>query len=207
MNKTKIDWADYTWNPAIGCKHGCPWCYAKKICNRFKMIPKWEEPKFFPERLFEPDKVKKPSTIFVGSMCDLFGDWVWPGWILSTIETCERNPHHTFMFLTKNPKRYSEFNFPDNCWLGATLTGESLGFNWPDDLVGDPSLHLHGLKNKTFLSLEPLLGSFHGHLFDFVDKIIVGAMSGPGAIKPKKDWIESIKHRNIFYKENIKKYL
>jgi len=28
-----------------------------------------------------------------------------------------------------------------------------------------------------------------------------------GAIKPKKEWIKSIKHPNIFYKDNIKKFL
>ena len=35
MNKTKIEWADYTWNPVTGCLHGCPYCYARGIANRF----------------------------------------------------------------------------------------------------------------------------------------------------------------------------
>lgn len=35
MNKTKIEWADYTWNPVTGCLHGCPYCYAEKIAHRF----------------------------------------------------------------------------------------------------------------------------------------------------------------------------
>lgn len=35
MNKTKIDWADYTWNPVTGCRHGCPYCYAEKQSRRF----------------------------------------------------------------------------------------------------------------------------------------------------------------------------
>lgn len=34
--KTKIDWADATWNPVTGCLHGCEYCYARKIANRFK---------------------------------------------------------------------------------------------------------------------------------------------------------------------------
>ena len=37
MNKTKIDWADMTWNPVTGCLHGCEYCYARKIANRFGM--------------------------------------------------------------------------------------------------------------------------------------------------------------------------
>lgn len=35
MNKTKIDWCDYSWNPVTGCYHDCKYCYARKIANRF----------------------------------------------------------------------------------------------------------------------------------------------------------------------------
>lgn len=35
MNKTKIDWADYTWNPITGCNHNCYYCYARKQSQRF----------------------------------------------------------------------------------------------------------------------------------------------------------------------------
>lgn len=35
MNKTKIEWADSTWNPVTGCYHDCPYCYARKTATRF----------------------------------------------------------------------------------------------------------------------------------------------------------------------------
>lgn len=35
MNKTNIEWADYTWNPVTGCLHTCPYCYARKQSARF----------------------------------------------------------------------------------------------------------------------------------------------------------------------------
>ena len=35
MQKTKIEWAGMTWNPVTGCKHGCEYCYARRIANRF----------------------------------------------------------------------------------------------------------------------------------------------------------------------------
>lgn len=35
MDKTKIEWADSTWNPITGCHHKCPYCYARGIANRF----------------------------------------------------------------------------------------------------------------------------------------------------------------------------
>lgn len=34
-SKTKIDWADATWNPVTGCLHGCEYCYARRIAERF----------------------------------------------------------------------------------------------------------------------------------------------------------------------------
>lgn len=39
--KTKIDWADATWNPVTGCLHGCEYCYARRIAERFgsKQMP------------------------------------------------------------------------------------------------------------------------------------------------------------------------
>ena len=35
MNKTKIDWADSTWNSVTGCLHGCEYCYARRVAERF----------------------------------------------------------------------------------------------------------------------------------------------------------------------------
>lgn len=34
--KTKIDWCDATWNPVTGCLHGCEYCYARRIAERFE---------------------------------------------------------------------------------------------------------------------------------------------------------------------------
>jgi len=35
MDKTKIEWAEATWNPVTGCLHGCEYCYARRIAERF----------------------------------------------------------------------------------------------------------------------------------------------------------------------------
>lgn len=34
-DRTKIDWADASWNPVTGCLHGCEYCYARGIARRF----------------------------------------------------------------------------------------------------------------------------------------------------------------------------
>ena len=35
FRKTKIDWCTHTWNPVSGCLHGCDYCYARRIAQRF----------------------------------------------------------------------------------------------------------------------------------------------------------------------------
>jgi len=43
---TKIDWCDTSWNPVTGCLHGCEYCYARGIANRFGLpyAPKLGDP-------------------------------------------------------------------------------------------------------------------------------------------------------------------
>jgi len=194
---TKIEWCDATWNIVVGCKNACWYCYAKRMNDRFKWIPKWNEPQIFIKRLGEPSKIKKPSKIFVCSMSDLFGDWIPKEIIEEVIKVAKDNPRHTFQFLTKNPKRYSEFNFPENCWLGITIDGTE------NKIVAQNKIsYLERKNNYRFISFEPLLGDVSYLSYD-VNLVIIGAQTGPKAIKPKQKWIDSIRHSNIFYKNNI----
>ena len=199
MNITKIEWCDYTWNPVVGCKHGCKYCYAKRLNDRFHFIEDWGKPEYLHDRIREPYKLRKSATIFVGSMCDLFGDWVPDYWIRDIINVCEALPQHTFMFLTKKPLRYKHFEFPINCYLGTTATQLQERYRI-QRLINSTN------GNVIYVSVEPLLGEFFADSFNGIDKVIVGAMTGPNAIKPEKEWINSINHDNIFWKENIKSY-
>ena len=145
LNRTKIEWCDWTWNPVTGCwgpggtaeePKRCSYCYAQKMAKRFRPsvegITEWASsgkrddpfaPRIYADRLHEPTKIKKPSKIFVCSMADLFGDWVPTLWIAAILEAVYRNPQHTFQFLTKNPKRLIDFNpWPGNSWVGTTVT-------------------------------------------------------------------------------------
>lgn len=198
MNKTKIDWGIkdlYTWNPVIGCKHGCSYCYAKRINDRFHYISEWTAPVLFQHRLDEPWELKKPSTIFVGSMCDLFGEWVSTDWIKDVLSAVKHLPQHIFMFLTKNPWRYKDFQFTSNCRLGTTI--ESNADNRRVEVM-DTNCGI-----SMFLSIEPIIGSCEGLDLACFEYVIVGAMTGPRAVKPKQEWLDSIKHSNIYWKPSI----
>ena len=37
MKNTKIEWCDSTWNPVTGCLNDCPYCYARRIAERFAL--------------------------------------------------------------------------------------------------------------------------------------------------------------------------
>ena len=84
FNRTNesIEWAVWTWNPVTGCKHGCPYCYARDIARRFYPPEIGFNPRFWPERLSAPQNTPVPKStelkdrlVFTCSMADLFGDW------------------------------------------------------------------------------------------------------------------------------------
>lgn len=211
MNKTKIDWCDSTWNPVTGCLHGCEYCYARGIAHRFgfhasepdinervllecpvsagKKVPYPFDfqPTFHKYRLNDYI-AKKGRNIFVCSMADLFGSWVPDSWIEEVFKACEKAPQHNYLFLTKNPARYTEYkDLPTykNMWYGTSITNPRTMFLWGKDI-------------NTFLSIEPILepfGEFGNALKSgFIKWIIVGAETGRRKDKviPKRGWIERI---------------
>lgn len=232
MNKTKIDWCNMSWNPITGCRHGCQYCYARKIANRFgrKYLPYGEginflnkpmtgekgvdpypfgfEPTLHEYRLDDPKKIKTPQTIFVCSMADLFGEWVPNEWIQKVFKACEAAPQHRYLFLTKNPKRLcalaNEKNLPknDNFWYGSSVTDRNAR-RYPGRIL-----------DNTFISIEPLLEPLNAGLGSFGgDKwIIVGAETGnrKGKIIPKKEWVDEIvraakiTQAAVFMKESLR---
>ncbi|MEM3579265.1 MAG: DUF5131 family protein [Candidatus Bathyarchaeia archaeon] len=204
MNRTKIEWTDYTWNPITGCKHGCWYCYARKLTQRFKKnFPNGFEPTFHPERLKEPWQLKKPSKIFVCSMSDLFAPWTpqeWREQVMDSILLCPIA--HTFQLLTKNPERIPLAVYPKNVWLGATVTCDD---DWHN--IEEIKKRVAGVR---FVSFEPLLGKLPFFVsLKGLDWIIIGKLTGSRKIKLEKAWVERIvdkaKFNNIpvFMKNNL----
>lgn len=205
MNPTKIDWPGlkFTWNPVTGCRRGCFYCYAKKIHDRFeKDGVSFSNIEFHPDRLL--DKMPKKSTrIFVGSMSDI--EYWEREWTERILNICRENKRHTFMFLSKQPRSYYNFNWPANTMQGLTLEK----INSIDDNYKITTMI--GNFPRPFLSIEPLLGPvLYNKSVTKMELVIVGAMTGPRAKKPLKEWVENldwIPSSIIHYKQNIKEYL
>ena len=209
MNKTKIEYADYTWNPVTGCLHTCSYCYARRIANRFKgtaSYPMGFTPTLHVERLGEPAAVKKPSIIFVSSMGDLFGEWVPDEWIRKVFDACKAAPQHAYLFLTKNPKRYKELD----C-LGAMPKGS--GFWYGSTVTGPNAQSWQRIDYNTFISFEPLLGKMGTTkpMKWMADWVILGGLTGPGSesYTPDQDTIKRIEDRCVeikipcYFKNNL----
>jgi len=121
---TKIEWCarpgtiPETWNPITGCTEvspGCKNCYARRMARRlagrygYPEAPHHFDVTLRPDRLDIPLKWRKPRTVFVGSMSDLFHDDVRAEFIHRVFEIMAQATTHTFILLTKRPKRMSWF--------------------------------------------------------------------------------------------------
>ena len=193
MNKTKVDWAQFSWNPVVGCRNNCPYCYARRMVNRFHrdFQPHWVE------KNFNRAMPRKPSRIFVDSMSDVA---FWKAeWWQRVMGRIAENLQHTFIFLTKSPVIYHMMLFPDNCWLGVTATTKKEIEHYQDTLVG----------NIRFVSIEPILEQINPEIFcgHYLSWVILGAETGNrrGKVIPPREWIEPFLSLPIplFMKSNL----
>lgn len=148
MNKTSIEWTDFTWNPirarrtdplpksalADGPRSGtfctrispgCTNCYASVINKRFGTgleytVPNLEKHEFFIDEriLAEPLKRKKPARIFVGDMFDLFHEAIPDEFIARVLVMTWHAKRHTYQFLTKRADRMHGFLSRCAPWQG-----------------------------------------------------------------------------------------
>jgi len=125
LNKTKIEWCDYTINPVKGlCPMACPYCYARAMYKRFKWNP--EVRYILPGFMFEELRsIKKPSRIFWGSTFELFHDSIPDLWRKDIFAMVGQFPEHTHLFLTKQPQNLPQWSpFPSNCYVGVSATNQ-----------------------------------------------------------------------------------
>ncbi len=201
MSKSKIEWTESTWNPVTGCTKistGCKNCYAERMANRLKAMGQSNYKNGFKLTLHEhilnyPLQWKKPKSIFVNSMSDLFHEEIPDEFIIKVFDIMKQAHWHRFQVLTKRSVRLKEIasllNWPDNVWMGVSVENEKEKYRI-NDLREVPAF-------IRFLSLEPLLGFLGAFNLNNIDWVIVGGESGPGARHMKDDWVIEIKDQCI----------
>ena len=215
MQKSKIEWTDFTWNPITGCTKGCDYCYARKMAENpyyRKAFPNKFEPTFYTDRLKEIEN-HSGHKIFVCSMGELFatGHENWTAEILNRIKLY---PHTTFQLLTKQPQNLKKWSpFPDNCWVGVSATNEEM-------FVNAVVHNLGYIEAKVkFISLEPLLDWekrwYHDNYMrqNGINWLIIGQQTPVRpATTPKLEWIREIVEAadkggvKVFLKDNLNSY-
>src|ERR1700677_1725131 len=146
---------------------GCTNCYASVINKRFGngleyTVPNLEKIEFYlNEKIFaEPFRRKKPATIFVGDMFDLFHEAIDPFLVGAVFGMMLKCPQHTFQLLTKRAARMCELISPygvspgslmgQNIWLGVSVESQK----YADERI---PLLLQTPAAVRFLSVEPML--------------------------------------------------
>ena len=212
--------------PAYPCSGDCKFCSELDGPEFVGQVTRWNHspkepypfgflPTIHPHRLDIPSRWRKPRTIFVCSMADLFGKWVPDRWIAQVFEACKEAPQHRYLFLTKNGERYIELGEKgileqrDNFWYGTTITTPDSPYWWSD-------------RHHHFASVEPIMEPFdYKALPDEEDRLtvpewmIVGAETGnrKGKAVPAKDWLDGIlKGREqygyaVFMKESLRELM
>lgn len=140
MNKTGINYCDFTWNPTHGCSYistGCSACWAKGMAKRLSaMGVKGYDPDdpfkvvCMPEKLHEPLKRKKPAVIAVSFMGDLYHPDIPNEFIDRVFGVMSLAPQHRFIILTKRAERMYNYHTglrddPEQVWRFEQQVKES----------------------------------------------------------------------------------
>jgi protein gp37 len=212
QDNDSIEWAQWSWNPITGCLHGCSYCYARDIADRF--YPQGFVPALHPGRIRMPRKMTVPQgadldiglkNVFTCSMADLFGKWVPTEWIEALLAEIRQAKEWNFLFLTKFPKRLAEFEFPSNAWIGTSVDRQ--------DRVEAAERYFADVNAEVkWLSVEPLLEPLKFSRLSVFNWIVLGGASASTQTpewRPPRHWIDILEeqaHNNglrIYEKANL----
>jgi len=203
------DFVTHTWNPVKGkCMHDCKYCYMKKWGN------------LKPIRLDENEMgtdLGNGNFIFVGSSCDMFAEDVYSAWTERILEYCQQFSN-TYLFQSKNPERFFDYEFPYNTIFGTTIESNR---DYPDiskapkiqDRV-NAMIELHYRKERTMVTIEPVLDFDINGLVNMINLmkpewVNLGADSGGHKLpEPSKEKLLKLIDRiEIRQKKNLKRLL
>jgi len=191
---TKIEWADHTFNPWIGCTKvgpGCDNCYAKADFEDRKhrvtwgagqarsRTKTWGDPvRWNKQHLSFGIKHGRKQRVFCASLADVFDNEVSENWRIDLFSLIEETPNLDWLLLTKrigNASRmvpWSACSEPfANVWIGATICTQEEADRDIPKLLAVPAA-------QRFVSMEPLLGPVDLGLCD----CDMGSRPGPNGL-------------------------
>lgn len=217
---TKIEWADHTFNPWIGCvaiSPGCVNCYAADWAKRYgrdfaarTRTKTWGDPVKWNARhdAFHSQHGRR-QRVFCASLADVFDNAVDPQWRADLFELIRATPNLDWLLLTKRIGNVDAMieaagGWPANAKLGITVVDQKEADR---DIPRALKVKEKHAIRVLFLSIEPQLGpvsfegqwvnhanpAMHENMLEALDWVIVGGESGPGARPMHPDWARSLR--------------
>jgi protein gp37 len=206
---TRIEWADHTFNPWIGCTKvspACDNCYAAEMMDtrygRAKWgagearvrtgASNWQQPRKW-NRAAERDGTR--PFVFCASLADVFDNEADPQWRQDLLWLIEETPNLVWLLLTKrigNVARMTMSRLPANVAIGATMANQE---EYDRDAVKLYNVKVAMEPLFTFGSFEPLLGPVNLRSPIAPDWIIVGGESGKNARPMQLEWARDLKRQ------------
>jgi protein gp37 len=166
---TKVEWADATFNPWIGCTKvspACDHCYAEIYGRRFGVkwgpgqprrrtsAANWRQPILW-DRASERDGVRR--SVFCASLADVFDDEIPVDWRHELFYLIQQCDWLDWLLLTKRPEKVPLLApymgpWPKNIWLGVTAENQEQADKRIPILLSIPAA-------VRFVSVEPMLGA------------------------------------------------
>ncbi|HYE29936.1 MAG TPA: phage Gp37/Gp68 family protein [Methylomirabilota bacterium] len=119
MENTKIEWADHTFNPWMGCTKvspACAHCYAEALSLRYgrgeykRGVPRvrtsvanWKQPLKWDKKA---EAEGKRPRVFCASLSDWLDDEVPIEWLADLLSLIHSTPHMDWLLLTKRPENF-----------------------------------------------------------------------------------------------------
>jgi protein gp37 len=195
MGTTTIEWANFSFNPWIGCTRvspACDHCYAETWSKRYNTVEwgagkprkltsesNWQQPIKWNR---EAEKSGERKRVFCASLADVFDNEVDPAWRIRLFALIEKTPHLDWLLLTKRIGNVPKMLPMDwgtgwpNVWLGISVVNQ-------EEADRDIPKLLRISAHIRFLSMEPLLGP--------VDLRLPSGANGPAAFPHEFDlWTE-----------------
>jgi protein gp37 len=213
---TNIQWTDATWNPTTGCDRispGCDHCYALTMAKRLKGMgqakyqndgdPRTSGPGFgltvHPDVLTEPLRWKKPRTVFVNSMSDLFHARVPVEFIRAVWEVMQITPQHTYQILTKRAARLPRVldrihDGPGPHGASSERPGSARPSSPPSTPAAPTPCAQFRRRRPVHLRRTPHSGALPNLDLTSIDWLIIGGESGAGARPLSTAWVHDLLH-------------
>jgi len=182
-------WVTHTWNTVKGqCPHDCHYCY----------MHRWgqQKPVRFDEKELMTD-LGNGNFIFVGSSCDLFARPIPNEWITETLNYCRAFVGNDYLFQSKNPEGFKDFEMyiPKSSRLCTTIETNR---HYPE--MGDTphpfvrSEDMYDLSDwKRYVTIEPIMDFDLEEMVNIVrwcspEQVNIGADSGNNGLpEPSKE--------------------